>query len=289
MRRLCVLIVMLLLAFSTAAHAGIDEMSDKGYRLTKDRALYNSKSDQKYYLLFYTGSTSETNGKFLLVDKDLNILAETPYAYNLYTFCPSIKFCYFMSYQYSFLAKKIWRLDLEEKQTEKSTLIDLYSPTLSNKLAEEELLKKFLKNRDEQEFVISIHPERFLRSGSFIGIQNAPSWMRYVSPVMLISTGFLIAFLAFLFLRHATISIANHPNLETESENNSKKALTWTLRIVFTAITILYGITLCIGVLMMAPTIYGILLMILLTAHGFSFEKAPHKKSAQALPNKSSQ
>ncbi|HEX2752806.1 MAG TPA: hypothetical protein VHP34_06825, partial [Alphaproteobacteria bacterium] len=192
MRRLCVLIVMLLLSYSTATHAGIDEMSDRGYRLTKDRAFYNSESGQKYYLLFYTGSANKTNGKFLLVDTDLNILAETPYAYSLYTFCPNIKFCYFMSYQFGFLAKKIWRLDLD-KQTSKSTLMDLYDPALSNKEAEETLLKNFLKNRDEQEFIISAPPERFSRAGTFTGIQNAPSWMRYASPLMLISTGFLIA------------------------------------------------------------------------------------------------
>jgi hypothetical protein len=286
MRRICVLIVLFLLTFSTAAQAGIDEMSSKGYRLTKDRAFYNSKSEQQYYLLFYTGSISDTNGKFLLVDTDLNILAETPYAYSLYTFCPNIQFCYFMSYQFSFLAKKIWRLDLDT-QTSKSTLMDLYDPTLSNKEAEETLLKKFLKNRDEQEFIISAPPERFSRSGTFTGIQNAPSWMRYVSPLMLISTGFLIAFLAFLLLRQGAIALANHPNLEPDGENSSKKALTWTLRIVFSAITILYGIVLCIGVWMEAPAIYGIILMLILTANGFSFKKEPPKKNKEVPPEES--
>ena len=277
MRKIYVLIAILLLAFSTSAQAGIDEMSDKGYRLTKDRDFDNAKSKQKYYLLFYTGSTDNTNGKFLLVDADLNILAETPYAYNLYTFCPSIKFCYFMSYRFGFLAKQIWQLDLEA-QDKNSTLIDLYSPALSNKSAEEELLKDFLKNKAEQEFVISEPPERFSRAGSFNGIQPAPSWMRYASPLMLISIGFIVAFLVFLLLRHGAVVLANHPNLKAGSEHSRKKALTWTLRIVFSTITILYGLALCIGVWMEAPAIYGIIFMVLLAAHGFSFKKEQPKE-----------
>jgi len=274
MRRFCILIALLLLAFPAIARAGIDEMSDKGYRLTKESAFYNSKRDQKYYLLFYTGSTSETNGKFLLVDADLNILAETPYAYNLYTFCPNIKFCYFMPYRFGFLAKQIWQLDLDAP-AEKSQLIDLYSPDLSNKQAEEELLQNFLKNRTEQEFVIAAPPEKFSRTGTFAGIQSAPSWMRYASPFMLVSVEFLAAFFAFLLLRRCTVERVSRAD-----------ATGGTAQMLMRLVTVCYGLALCIGVAMTAPGIYGFLFLFYCMVHGFSFKKKPRGKDAAVPPEK---
>lgn len=281
MRRFYALLILLLLSHPFGAQAGIDDMGAKGYRLLKNRSIYDGGTDRTYHLLFYTRSANNTNGKFLLVDADLNILAETPSAYNLHTFCPHMNACYFMSYAFGFLAKHVWQLDINTP-VENARLIDLYGAGLDNKQAEEDLLRKFLQNRTAREFAISAPSGKFTRAGSYGGIQNAPSWMRYISPFLLISAPFLAVFILFLFLRHTTVKWVNR---RPEPDNRFKTTLR-RAQMLLSLVTVCCGLALCIGVAMEAPGGYAFLLLAYFLVHGFSFKKKTDGKNAAAPPKK---
>jgi len=280
MRKICVLILFSLLTFSATAQAGYGE-TRADFPLFIKEATLNNTDQQTYYLLRHVRGRSTADGKFLLVDQNLNIMAETPYVYNLYARCTDLKACYFFNFGFGPLPKNTWQLTTPFLQAN-GNLLDLYgtfnyfTKSQVEIKAEQKILTDFLNDPAQKTLPVSALEKSFTRGATFSNLKPAPAWFAYAVPFAFALTGAFFFALFFWPLK----KLKNLARKKRAAATGKAKTAYTILMLFAYAVTIASGITLALLAFYAAPILYAWVYVLFLGFFGFGTTEVNTPKTA---------
>lgn len=277
MRKLCVLILMLLV-FSTPAEAGDGDTGSPLPLFIKESVIKNT-DQETYHLLRHIRGDSASDGKFLLVDKNLNIIAETPYVYNLYTYCYSLSVCYFFNFTSGPFPRNAWQL-ASPLATPRESLLDIYdtfyalTKSQPGKIEQDDLII-FLNDPTQTVFSAAPREKPFTRGATFSNLTPAPRWFTYAMPFAFALIGITLYALFFWPFKKLKTLVRSKRSATTGKE----KAVYTALMVFAYILTIASGIMLALLAFYSAPILYAWAFVLFLGIFGFGTKDAPVTKS----------
>lgn len=278
MRKICVLILLFLLVFSTSAEAGDGDTGAPLPLFIKESVI--TKTDQEtYHLLRHIRGDSASDGKFLLVDKNLNIIAETPYVYNLYTYCYSLSACYFFNFTSGPFPRNAWQL-ASPLATSSESLLDIYDTFYALTKSQPGKIEQdgpidFLNDPTQTAFSASPRGKPFTRGATFSNLTPAPRWFTYAVPLAFALIG--IALYAFFFWPFKKLK--NLARTKRDSSTGKVKTAYTVLMLFAYMFTITSGIILALLAFYNAPILYAWAFVLFLGFFGFGTQEAPTPKT----------
>ncbi len=243
--------------------------------LQKERKLTSIENGKAFYLLRYMRSSSPVDGKFLLVDADLNVFAETPYVYNIYAQCTELSTCYFFNFStIPFPARNAWQVDTHNFKPHNSIRSFLRS-TVVQPEKDLAIIKSFITDDTQKILYIDAMEKDFTRGASMVGLKPAPAWVRYVSPLFLLNTIFIFGLATYFAARWLT------QYLFRKREKDHRRAVTLAAYSA-AALTLYIGLSLLFAAWTFAPFAYSALFTAGLALLGFSFKQ---QKPASTIPH----
>lgn len=274
MRKLCVLIALLLLAFSTSAQAAFDESRSTLPLFIKEATL-KSPDQKTYHLLRHVRGDSTSDGKFLLIDQNLNIIAETPYVYNLYTYCYSLRACYFFNFTSGPIPRNTWQL-ASPLSTPSESLLDIYdnffalTKSQAGKIKQEDLID-FLNDPTQTSFSAAARGKPFTRGATFSNLKPAPAWFSYAVPLAFTLIGVLFYALFFWPFK----KLKNFVRAKRASATGKQKKVYTAFMLASYVLTITSGLTLTLLAFYSAPVLYAWAFVLFLIFVGFGTKEPP--------------
>lgn len=274
------LLFFFLMPAHSTANAGYGEPGSTFPLFIKEKSFNISDKKETYYLLRHIRGDSTDDGKFILIDKNLNILAETPYVYNLYTYCERLSACYFFNFSFGLLPQNAWQLDIPLPKPN-GTLLDLYgnynyfTKSQVEINAEQKILLDFLNDPSQTTLPVSALEKPLTRGTTLSGLKPAPAWFAYAVPFAFALTGTFFFALFFWPLK----KLKNLARKKRATATGKAKTAYTILMLFAYAVTIASGITLALLAFYAAPILYAWAFVLFLGFFGFGTKEAPAPKT----------
>lgn len=282
MRRLYGFLLFSLLVFCHApANAGYGEPGSTFPRFIKENSFSISDKKETYYLLRHTRGDSTDDGKFILVDKNLNIIAETPYVYNLYAYCERLSACYFFNFGLGLLPQNTWQVDTSLSASH-GNLLDLYgnfnyfTKSQVEIKAEKKILMDFLNDPMQTTLPVTALEKTFTRGATLSNLKPAPAWLPYALPMIFFALGAALYF--FLFWPFKTLK--NFAVKKKAAAKGTQKTVYTICIVFFYALMVTSGVFLSLLTFFSAPLLYAWGFVLFLGFFGFATKQSPDKTAA---------